>query len=582
MSVSRLGELPSESLRTARSVSNTTWVVYGCSLGDIYAQPKSVPYPLFISIKISLGTMFRPRVTADPDLHNFRFGHAVDCEVESDLLPRANKPATVLHILTTWSQGFPNFQRVYSTLPFCSGIVIQDYGTGTDTFNCDVPLGSKLGPRIVNVKFNVTLVANRNFESQLRTCVTLRNLWGVTAGFSNRSPGALCPKTYGVIPLVIPITSLALEGWLQDTVNLVSIPDSKNPKALYAFKTNRRTYRLYQEIETLLNLPPHENIHRPSYLVTKETLYSLQNPLDPASLYLSEPSKPIIGFLTLFHSPGSLRNVINSRHNAKALTNEDQLKWARQLVSAVMHIFKHENGSDKTRCGVYTNLKMGNIIVTSSEEGSNLVLIDFERSFGNNWSYYSPPEIDCRMPFHKGNFAVRSKDMSSSNILGRPDSMYEYISSPEDYLDEDNFWANASNAERESAMVWSLGCCLWCIFEAKGCIVDVLSRCAPISKKSPRDCRWPTTVFGCPWDRAIELYGIPHEVLKIVTMCIKKEAEDRPTLKEISDVLEKWNKRPSPDVEREETLPDSKKMRTARLPGNRRRTDVPFVSIFIP
>lgn len=365
------------------------------------------------------------------------------------------------------------------------------------------------------------------------------------------------------MPPVIPVTSLALKGWLQDTVNLVSIPSSENPGALYAFKTNGRAYRLYQEIEPLLNLPPHENIHRPSYLITKETLYSLHNPLDPASQNISEPSEPIIGFLTPFHSPGSLRNVINSRHAAKTLTNEDQLKWARQLVSAVIHVFKHENGTDKTRCGIYTNLKMSNIIVTSPEKGSNLVLIDFERSFGNNWSHYSAPEIDCRMPLYKGNYEDRKKEMPSSNILGRPNSIHEYISSPGDYLDENNFWTNASNAERESAMVWSLGCCLWCIFEAKGCMVDVISQPGiPSSRNVIHDCKWPTVIFGCPWDQAIELYNIPYAVLHIVTMCIKKGTEDRPTLKEISDVLEKWRKRQILDVEPEETALSSKRRRT--------------------
>lgn len=565
MSFFGLSDPLSESSRTVSSISNAAWIVYGFSLGDIYAQPKSVPYPLFVSIKISLGTMFRPRITTvDPDRHNFNFGRVVDCEVKKGPTPKACKLAIILQILTTWSHGFANLQRVYDALPFySSAISIQDHGTGADTFNCDIPFGSGDESRIVNVQFNVTFVANRKFESQVRTFVVLRNLWGITAGLSKNSPGALHANTHRIMPPVIPVTSLALKGWLQDTVNLVSIPSSKNPGALYAFKTNGRAYRLYQEIETLLNLPPHENIHRPSYLITKETLYSLHNPLDPASQNISEPSEPIIGFLTPFHSPGSLRNVINSRHAAKTLTNEDQLKWARQLVSAVTHVFKHENGTDKTRCGIYTNLKMSNIIVTSPEKGSNLVLIDFERSFGNNWSHYSAPEIDCRMPLYKGNYEDRKKEMPSSNILGRPNSIHEYISSPGDYLDENNFWTNASNAERERAMVWSLGCCLWCIFEAKGCMVDVISQPGiPSSRNVIHDCKWPTVIFGCPWDQAIELYDIPYAVLHIVTMCIKKETEDRPTLKEISDVLEKWRKRQILDVEPEETALSSKRRRT--------------------
>lgn len=175
MSFSGLSDPLSKSPRTVSSISNAAWIVYGFSLGDIYAQPKSVPYPLFVSIKISLGTMFRPRITTvDPDRHNFNFGRVVDCEVKKGPTPKARKLAIILQILTTWSHGFANLQRVYDALPFySSAISIQDHGTGADTFNCDIPFGSGDESRIVNVKFNVTFVANRKFESQVRTFVVL-------------------------------------------------------------------------------------------------------------------------------------------------------------------------------------------------------------------------------------------------------------------------------------------------------------------------------------------------------------------------------------------------------------------------
>lgn len=190
----------------------------------------------------------------------------------------------------------------------------------------------------------------------------------------------------------IPLTSLFIRAWIHDTVNLVSIPHSKDPEALYAFKTNQKSYGFYQELNSLFNMPFHPNVLQPpSYLVTTNTLYSIQTPYDPASLYLSEPTEPTVGFLTPFYAGGKLRDVIRAKAGAGTLNNNDQAKWARQLISALLHVFRHESGANQATCGMHTCLRMDNIVVRSPEEGSNLVLIDFEK--GGNWCYYSPPEI---------------------------------------------------------------------------------------------------------------------------------------------------------------------------------------------
>lgn len=496
----------------------------------------------------------------DPDRRTFKSGLVQD---ERSPYPKIYRLACILRILTTWSLSIANFRAFYSALPFYSSVIrIWDYGTGTGagSFKCNIPQ-LEAGWPIVEVAFDAKVALDRSFESQVRSFITLKNLWGITAGPMGDPLKPWQTIGYRNMPPTIGITSLVLKGWLQTTVNLVSIPSSKDPEALYAFKTKGRVYRVYQEIETLLNLPPHENIHRPSYLVTKSTLYSLHNPLDPASRYISEPTEPIIGFLTPYHSAGSLRDVINTREAEKTLTREYQLKWARQLVSAVIHVFKHENGADKTRCGIYTNLKMSNIMVTSPEQGSNLVLIDFERSFGNNWSHYSPPEVDCRMPLYKGTYEQRSRKTPNSNILGRPNSIPEYIASPEDYEDEDNFWTDASNLERESAMVWSLGCCLWCIFKGKGCIEDVLNQSNLLHPELPWDRKRPTLPSGSPWKYVSRPYKIPYAVMHIVGECFNKEPERRPTLEEVSDVLEKWEKRMNFNIQLKKGAIDAKARR---------------------
>lgn len=150
-----------------------------------------------------------------------------------------------------------------------------------------------------------------------------------------------------------------------DTVNLVSILHSKDPKALYASKSNKLTYRFYQELNSLLNMPFHPNVlQHPSYLATKDTLFSIHNPSDPASLYFSEYTEPVIGFLTPYYTGRKLKDVIPSRVATGTLSKKDQAKWACQLTSALLHVFKYENGTDKSRRGAHTCLKMDNTILT--------------------------------------------------------------------------------------------------------------------------------------------------------------------------------------------------------------------------
>lgn len=329
------------------------------------------------------------------------------------------------------------------------------------------------------------------------------------------------------MPPTLPVTSLVLKAWLHDTVNLVTVHNFKeiDPTTLYAFKTNKHLYQLYQEINSLLNLPPHENIIQIVSLVTKSTLYSLHNPRDPASTYLSKPTEPIIGFLTPYHSGGGLSETITSLSYTHTLTLKTQAKWARQLTSALLHVFLHENGADKTRCGVHTNLKMNNIVLTSPEHGSNVILLDFEK--GNNWPDYDPPEVEDGYIRHK------TYHVSTPNILRRQNSMYEYIG-PAKWEYINTYWAqpHRSDSERESAMVWSLACCLWCIVRGYSCMGE--------HYRAPRS---PTPYsVGMRWLWEDCDSGVPEVVRGVITRSFTDKREQRPRLKEFLDVLIEWEK----------------------------------------
>lgn len=442
----------------------------------------------------------------------------------------------VLRVLTRWSESITNFKEFYASL-FNATLTFRESRSGhlvcdiTEICLLTVPIdpGQPNSPYMAVEKhverklvFEVTIDSNQKFENRLRTFVALRNFRGIKPDIPQGSSTNL-PVGSRKMPPTIALTSLLLGTWIHDTVNLVSIPHSKDPEALYAFKTNQRTYRFYQELDSLLNMPFHPNILQPpSYLVTKNTLYSTCSPSDPASLYFSEPTEPVIGFLTPFHAGGKLRDVIRAQAGAGTLTKNGQSKWARQLISALLHVFKHENGANKDRCGTHTCLRMDNIVVGSPEEGSNLVLIDFEK--GGNWRYYSPPEIDY------GHQTSREPYTRRASILKRQNSEHVYIG-PEKCIYEEPFWEHISNRRCEKAMVYSLGCCLWCILQGNGCIRDARRKCPAL---------WTD---GCPWDPVrLETYETPRTVRYIVTKALKRDYRSRPTLRELLDVFESWEK----------------------------------------
>lgn len=500
--------------------SNSSWTIYGRHGPLIYAQPSFISYPLFIPIHIQGDVLLKIGISGISD--GF---------ITSSALSSSKFYNRVLKILTSITANPKyDFTGEYRSLPFGGCRIL---------ISCvaDGPMQGDLESLVEWCD---------RWESSTRSLVVLSNFWGF--------PSAQ-------MPAVLPLSSLTLRAWLHDTVALVEV--ASEPGHLWAFKTNRIAKSLYQEIQTLLALPPHLNIiGRPSYLITKDTEHSRANPQDTASLYCREPNQPIIGFLTPYHPGGTLKMHI--RRNPSPPTHH-RAKWAYQLTSALHHIFTH-GGSGDGRPGMYTALKMDNIILSAQ---GDLVLIDFE--LAGTWIQYTPAEVldaasapqtrgprptttttaagpkyqlsatsppgepcrtcsphPCSVPrgaskaeCYRLHEAVLSYRLSTANILSplKPNSERGRWAPPIAV-----FWSAATPLQVEAAMVWMLGCCLWCVFEARPCLSDLGAEWFPV--------RWPL------WKRARD-DAVPERVLAVVERALKTDG-GRPRLAEIMQVMGEW------------------------------------------
>lgn len=456
---SKIGSLP-----PIKFPSNDFWTIYSYERLTVFAQPKCTPFPLFIRIFIESegGDQLGECCTYFP---TYKLKYTTEAASDN----------SIQQILEVLSGEVPNFKKIYEALPFCSSSITITKSTGGISFE-----------------------SNSSFEDLLLSFSSLQNIWGFEDPASCR---ALDQKTFIEMPPQVSYSDLRIHCYLHDTVVLVTIADSKisDPDTLYVFKSNPIVRKLYQEIYTLSTLPPHPNVlQHPSFLVTKECVQSTP------SRFSSGPNQSamVVGFLAPYYPGGQLGSTISSRAEAKTLTISDQIRWAHQLTSALFHVFTHENGTDDKRCGLYTNLRLDNVILTSPEDGSNVILIDFEK--GNNWIVYNAPEI--------------SQICERFPASGRPKPTKRYEDPKISH--QNPFWTYSEQWEQEAAMVYTLGCCLWCIFGSQGCLNDPGTRwvkdkpslsCEAISSASPR-------------------------VRSIIENSIS-EAKKRPKLKEVLDTL---------------------------------------------
>lgn len=446
-SLSRYGDVP--------CFTNGLWTIYGRDYSYLYAQPSAITYPTFTKIA------FIPHPSNGPLAAWLGFPGGLVSNTEaadSDMYEE---------LLAYFAQITPD------------EALLQQFG--------DLPwISSSLEMRPTGLRsYSLEILPRREFECALVSYTTLKNFWNLECK----------------MPSIVPLKELKIEAYIHDYVAIVSLPFAAGH---YTLKTNPKPHLLYHEMETLLRMAPHPNVLSRPLLVTKATLDSNIYPWDSASRYLSAPNRPIVGFLTEYHEGGTLGAALAAD---KEVSLRDQARWCRQLASALAHIqgTRQKDG----RCGFYTDLKLDNIVLSRSRD---LILIDFEKA--GSWALYTPPEIlssrprrasrgssdpRFRLSFSEGPTPGRICGICSPHPCAVPRgsstaafdihmSIFEYKQSPINILARENsdrpcldlrpihFWDQASDLEREKAMVYMLGCVLWCILERKPCISEWTER----------------------------------------------------------------------------------------------------------
>ncbi|OBT74867.1 hypothetical protein VF21_06737 [Pseudogymnoascus sp. 05NY08] len=324
----------------------------------------------------------------------------------------------VLRVLEHYSTTHPRFDETYRTLPFGSQIVI-----------------SRLQKDIR--KCHITLLRNTQLEHTLLTPSAL-------AALAPEIPAADWPEA-------IDITSLALVRQIHDSVCIVALPPSgtEAPRELVMKAVTGDPKYLYHELISLLQLPEHPNIIRPLYLATKKCGFG--------------GKVGVVGMLLPFHRAGSLRNVLPLRSLTGTLGWSEQMRWAKGLARALVHVVRQG--------GYYSDLRVDNVVLAEDGEA---VLVDFEQR--GVWAGFSAPEVACIE-----NLAIIA--MSAHGEV--PEKVrVEYRAKMDRFLSgwrkvgkgahkgrTKGFalgWLAMEAEEREAAMVYMLGRALWCIFEGVG------------------------------------------------------------------------------------------------------------------
>jgi hypothetical protein len=244
---------------------------------------------------------------------------------------------------------------------------------------------------------------------------------------------------------------------------------------------------LYHEIKNLLQTPTQLNIFvRLLYLVTTRSPISGQ--------------VQVCGCILHYHKSGTMQEVLPKRRLAGTLFVKDQLRWTKQLTSALIHIMYSEPRQ------YFSDLKMDNILITSDNEDGSVLLIDHEQD--RTIFACAPPEIyyidwlyeladtDALGPSLKNKFTLMLNDYLKEKGVLTPFQEQElpYSNSPNGYYFS---WLACNEEEREAAEVFLLGKALWCIFEGVGEPCNILGRSAiyesslefPEFKRTPESLR---------------------------------------------------------------------------------------------
>lgn len=400
-------------------------------------------FDVFISEKATESRLIRQLLDLDDAFHA-RDRNRVQQQAISSYIVRA------LQIWTTEVYGLEKVKEMYYNLPFGTRIVFEN-----------LPL---------NVRdAKIVIGPMHNLEYHQLSPQELGEMWQMDVE---------------QMPPTVDICSLVYVRQLQDSVCLVKYHGDEGAGTLWALKALISSVKyMYHELRNLLTMPPHPNVlGRPTKLVTKKTRTNAMRTV-------------VIGFLEPYYSGINLRDALPVLRINNRLYLEDQIRWAKQICSGLVHI-RHKGNM------YYADMRLDQIVMT--QDNTRPVILDFEQR--GVWCEFASPEVNAleymrilasddsddlfdddsdgdgdneedgdtyaTVPTAAETAQLRNRGLRSryAAFLGRLHPGWRDLGGPDGHYRNppagyNVAWACLTPAEQEHAEVYMLGRLLWCVFE---------------------------------------------------------------------------------------------------------------------
>lgn len=473
--------------------TNSKWRVDGATVcgTQFYVVPTCL-LPNLVPLRIDL---FTPDQADHPKELRKALQSSFSVVMRDPSLARLGICRHLCRALDYHSDIIPGFWGNYQALPFGSKLVFENI-TG-DVKN-----------------MTLSIVPAYDLEKKSLSVVSLQRLW----------EGEVPRENW---PEIIDLNRLRLTRQIHDSISLVYIAEHHRESINedFIFKSNTNDFKfIYHELLFLLRTPPHANLMTsPKYVVTKTSCFG--------------GKRFVCGFILPYYPLGSIRDALPFRTLHGTLAIKHQLKWSRQVTSALIHIQEY----GKT---FYSDLRPDNVLLSAalpsisqpSDDCEDAVLIDFEQR--GNWHEWCAPEILYRSYLEQVRLCLHSPSSSSPEVLRwqnlvhfPPEHTSPGISSDSSHLHHEKksgsyhpdtygqstnvpWFSLPSACAQEAAQVYSLGLFIYCVFEGlSNCRISVANAypCEPdvefplFTQRTPEDVRIlirKCTVGAREWERA--------------------------------------------------------------------------------
>ncbi|ROW01471.1 hypothetical protein VSDG_02008 [Cytospora chrysosperma] len=402
-------------------------------------------FDVFVTEKATQSPMLRKLLDLDFAFHA-RDSTRVRQQAISSYITRA------LQVWTTEVYGLDKVKEMYYDQPFGTRIMFEN-----------LPLNVR------NVQIQIGSMHNLEFhQCSLRE---LAEMWNMEMD---------------EMPQTVDIYSLVHVRQLQDSVCVVRYRQDRDPSVdpegtlangVWAFKALTSSVKyMYHELRNLLTMPPHPNVlGRPVRLVTKKARSN-------------DKREVVVGFLEPYYSGINLRDSLPLLRMNKQLRLEDQVRWARQICSGMLHI-RHKGNL------YYPDMRLDQIVMTS--DNKHPVILDFEQR--GVWCEFAAPEVNA-LEHMRALATDADEDESDDSYVGALPTIatdteeaaarrhnhtlrrryadlltrllpgWEELGGHDDHYTNPALgynvpWICLTDREREHAEVYMLGRLLWCVFE---------------------------------------------------------------------------------------------------------------------